>query len=235
MAARGSSSRSCSEQGRPRAARRCRLELPLRHHRRGALARRGPGREGHGDREPGERRRCRVHALRRDVRPHPDRKQNPMIAYMTRKIKISGDISAAMALQVDPLAACDAAALLRRDVATVLGTPLSAWHSIGHMRRLLGARSARPTRARHPTSAAGRPSPAAGLDGQIFDFFDAYLVEGRPRLLPGDAERVQPELDLPDDRRRRSAGSTSCPPCRRGPRATRPSSSRTSRTRRSCT
>jgi len=61
-------------------------------------------------------------------------------------------------------------------VATALAL-LSAWHSVGHMRRLL--REERATnRALTPAERRQAPVAHAQLNGQIFDFFAAYLAKG---------------------------------------------------------
>lgn len=61
-------------------------------------------------------------------------------------------------------------------VATVLAL-LTAWHSIGHMRHLLGRERASYA-ALTPDQRRREPITAAGLDGQIFDFFNHYLSKG---------------------------------------------------------
>src|SRR5579863_6164910 len=53
----------------------------------------------------------------------------------------------------------------------------SAWHSIGHMYRLLSAEAAASAQL---TSAQRRQAPVTsyGISGDIFDFFDRYLFKG---------------------------------------------------------
>ena len=80
-------------------------------------------------------------------------------------------------------------------VATALAL-LSAWHSIGHMRRILGAE-----RSSYSTmTAADRrrlPVTNATLDGQIFDFFAAYLTKGDRVYFQVMPSGFSPAFDLP--------------------------------------
>ena len=77
-----------------------RATLPLRHRRRGPLARRDPRRRG--DRDRGLRAAAPTSTFTISSETSSKLvagKQNPMIAYMTGKLKVSGDINAALELQ----------------------------------------------------------------------------------------------------------------------------------------
>jgi hypothetical protein len=80
-------------------------------------------------------------------------------------------------------------------VATALAL-LSAWHSIGHMRRILGAE-----RSSYSAMAAAQrrrlPVANATLDGQIFDFFAAYLAKGDRVYFQVMPSGYSPSFDLP--------------------------------------
>lgn len=73
---------------------------------------------------------------------------------------------------------------------------LSAWHSVGHMRRILGAERATYS-AMTPTERRRLPVTHAALDGQIFDFFAAYLVQGDRVYLQVMPSGFSPAFDLP--------------------------------------
>jgi hypothetical protein len=73
---------------------------------------------------------------------------------------------------------------------------LSAWHSVGHMRNILGGE--------HTTYAAMTPAERrqlpvthAELDGGIFDFFTAYLVHGDRVFIQVMPSGYSPAFDLP--------------------------------------
>ena len=80
-------------------------------------------------------------------------------------------------------------------VATAIAL-VSAWHSVGHIRRLLEAgvahRLAPTTRG-----VERRIGGALGLDGQIFDFFAAYLQRGDRVYFQVMPSGYSPEFDLP--------------------------------------
>ena len=73
---------------------------------------------------------------------------------------------------------------------------LSAWHAVGHMRRLLGEER---TTYSAMTAADRRRAPVtrAGLDGQIFDFFAAFLVRGDRVYFQVMPSGYSPDFDLP--------------------------------------
>jgi hypothetical protein len=73
---------------------------------------------------------------------------------------------------------------------------LSVWHSIGHMRRLLGEERATYA-AMTPAERRQAPVTNARLDGQIFDFFSAYLVHGDRVYLQVMPSGYGPDFDLP--------------------------------------
>ena len=80
-------------------------------------------------------------------------------------------------------------------VATAIAL-VSAWHSVGHIRRLLQAE--RPAYAALDSTASRRePVTHAGLDGQIFDFFAAYLQRGDRVYFQVMPSGYSPEFDLP--------------------------------------
>ena len=80
-------------------------------------------------------------------------------------------------------------------VATAIAL-VSAWHSVGHIRRLLQAE--RPAYAALDSTASRRePVTHAGLDGQIFDFFAAYLAKGDRVYFQVMPSGYSPAFDLP--------------------------------------
>ena len=124
-------------------------------------------------------------------------KQNPMMAYMTGKLKVTGDVRAAMALQTAPLAA---AAVSRLSGAVRGGRDrvalFSAWHSLNHMRRLLDREQA-VLRALTPAERRQEPVTAVGLDGQIFDFYASLLARGDRVYFQVMPSGFSSDLDLP--------------------------------------
>jgi hypothetical protein len=80
-------------------------------------------------------------------------------------------------------------------VATALAL-LSAWHSVGHMRRILGAERAS-YRALSATDRRRLPVSNMTLDGQIFDFYAAYLSKGDRVYFQVMPSGFSPAFDLP--------------------------------------
>ena len=75
---------------------------------------------------------------------------------------------------------------------------LSAWHSVGHMRRILGEERATYS-AMTPTERRRLPVTHATLDGQIFDFYADFLVKGDRVYLQVMPSGFSPAFDLPKE------------------------------------
>jgi hypothetical protein len=72
----------------------------------------------------------------------------------------------------------------------------SAWHSIGHVRRVMGAE--RQDDAALSTAARRQmPVTTFTMSGDIFDFFDSYLVKGDRVYFQVMPSGFTSELDLP--------------------------------------
>ena len=73
----------------------------------------------------------------------------------------------------------------------------SAWHSIGHVRRVMAAER-RDDAALSPAARRQMPVTTFTMSGDVFDFFDRYLVKGDRVYFQVMPSGFTSELDLPE-------------------------------------